>query len=127
MKLHIYSLISTDTDKINTEMVEKLGCFGENILDIDVVSNSKPSKIITNDTISPVIYSILPCPNGWSGSGFFAAIRVPISVITDEPASVKLFTASAVTEIAPVISPAINLNEHKIKFITMPNTPAKVP
>ena len=50
----------------------------------DVINNSKPTKIITNATINVEIYSILPCPNGWSLSGFLFDNLAEIILTIDE-------------------------------------------
>ena len=61
-------------------------------------------------------YSILPCPSGCFLSGVFPASLVPIMVTIEERASLKLFTASSITEIEFATIPATALNEDYTMF-----------
>lgn len=54
-------------------------------------------------------------------SGALFASFVPIIVIIDERASVKLFTASKMMAIELTINPTVALNKTRIIFTTMPN------
>ena len=103
------------------------GISGDIIFETDVLPSSNPIIIIRTDTNRPDIYSILPCPNGWSVSGFLSAIIKPASDITDEPASERLLNASAIIEIAPLMLPAINFPIKRNTFNTIPVIPVKVP
>ena len=51
---------------------------------------------ICYDLRFPEIYSIRPCPKGWSESGFCPAILKPASVMMEDAASDRLLNASAV-------------------------------
>ena len=57
-----------------------------------------------------VKYSILPCPYGCSLSGALVDNFVPIIVIIDDKASVKLLIASNIIAIELAISPIVSLN-----------------
>ena len=59
-------------------------------------TSSKPMSTIKIETNSPEIYSIRPCPKGWSESGFCPAILKPASVMMEDAASDRLLNASAV-------------------------------
>ena len=63
-------LPNTDKARIITNPILKATTSGLIILSIDDFNNSNPTNIIRNDTINDATYSILPCPNGWSLSGF---------------------------------------------------------
>ena len=73
------------------------------------------------------MYSILPCPYGWSLSASLYAILKPISDTSDEPASERLLNASAVIEIAPEMVPAMNFPVKRHIFKNMPTIPVRVP
>ena len=48
---------------------------GERILSMDSNPSCTPTTMIISDTARPDRYSMRPCPKGWSGSGFFDALR----------------------------------------------------
>ena len=93
----------------------------------DDLNNSIPTKIINISTINADIYSILPCPQGWSLSTFFCDILKPIIVITDEPASVILFKPSEIIDIEFEITPITTFTIDNIKFTIIPVILDKVP
>ena len=78
-------------------------------------------------TIKAVIYSILPCPHGWSLSTSFCDILKPIIVTTDEPASVTLFKASEIIDIEFETMPTINFNIESNIFTIIPVTLETIP
>ena len=61
------------------------------------------------ETISPVMYSIRPWPNGRSGAGFALANLKPTSISTALPASARLLKASAMMATEPVRMPMNSL------------------
>jgi len=50
-----------------------------------------------------------------------------MAVMTDEPASERLFTESAMTATLPEIIPAISLITHSVKLTQIPTMPAVLP
>ena len=50
---------------------------GLKIFEIDSFISSKPTRIMMKEIISPAMYSILPCPKGWSSSSSLFAILKP--------------------------------------------------
>ena len=52
----------------------------------------------------------------------FRTLLVPIMVIIDESASLKLFTASSITAIDPAIKPTVALNATRTTFTIIPST-----
>ena len=69
------------------------------------------------------MYSALPCPNGCSRSAGFKASFVPIMVIMEESASVRLFTASRITAMELERIPATALKEARNIFARIPIMP----
>ena len=65
-------------------------------------------------------YSILPYPYGWFLSGALPASFVPMIVMIDDKASVRLLTASKVIAMEFTRIPIVALNATSIKFTTMP-------
>ena len=100
---------------------------GERSLPSDDQMSSNPMTSIATDTRSPEIYSILPCPNGCSGSGSCPESRKPINVMIEEPASDRLLNASAVIAIEPLTVPAIHLPKKSRIFSPIPTAPLKMP
>ena len=98
-------------DVASTPIATKLNstASGEIIFSIEDFPSSKPITSIIIDTMSPLMYSILPCPKGCPSSGRFSASLNAASVTTDEPASERLLRASAVIAIEPLMEPAISL------------------
>lgn len=80
-----------------------------------------PATNTTNPIKVDVKYSNLPYPNGCFLLGLLLEIFVPIIVINDDKASVKLFTASNTIAIEPTIIPIVAFNPTSIIFPTMPN------
>ena len=76
--------------------------------------------------IVEVIYSILPCPNGCSLSGFLAASLVPTIVIIEDSVSLILFTASKIIAIELVIAPIISFRTDKAILTIIPKIPALI-
>ena len=81
--------------------IRRLNCVSSGWIILPIESRMSSNAISTMSiaTISPDRYSILPCPNGCPGSGFCPAMRNPVSVISEEPASERLLNASAVIAI----------------------------
>ena len=67
-----------------------------------------------------VRYSIRPCPKGCSLSGALLARRVPTMVMTEDRASVRLFTASRVMEMELERSPTPALKPAKNRLARIP-------
>jgi hypothetical protein len=97
------------------------------IRSMELIKRSKPIDVMMQDTISPDMYSILACPNGCLASAGLPAILKPNRVIDDEPASLRLFIASAVIDMLDVRIPSRILTVNKNKFEIMPNIPANFP
>ena len=95
---------------------------GLNILGHDSISAVIPAQRTIAAMITDEKYSILPYPYGCSLSGAFPASLVPMIVIIDERASVRLFTASRVMAIEFTSIPIVALNATRIRFTTMPIT-----
>ena len=89
--------------------------------------NSKPTNITKNATISPEIYSILPCPKGCSLSAGLPESLNPNIVTNEAPTSERLLKASAITAILLTKNPAVILIENKIIFTKMPTIPPRYP
>ena len=89
----------------------------------DVFINSKPTKITIKETISPEIYSSLPCPKGCSLSAGLLASLKPRIVITEEATSERLLKASAVIAMLFDIIPITSLVAKRIKFSIIPTKP----
>ena len=71
---------------------------GVRIFSMDDMPSCSPRKMTMNETMTPERYSMRAWPNGCFSSAGLLAILKPMSVTTDEPESVRLLTASAVTE-----------------------------
>ena len=97
-----------------------IGSSGWIIFSTELCNSSKPTNMINISTNSAVIYSILPCPHGWSASTFFCDILKPIIVTTDEPASETLFKPSDIIDIEFDITPIITLKIDKSTFTIIP-------
>ena len=89
--------------------------------------SSPPMSSMINETISAQTYSILPWPNGCSSSAGLFARRKLTSVTADEPASERLFAASAVMAILPVTEPTMNFAAVCRMLHSMPTMPLSVP
>ena len=85
--------------------MENMVFVGFMILSKDDLISSTPTKITAIPKMSPVRYSILAWPKGWSLSAGLLEILKPIRVITEDAPSDKLLTPSAVTEILLNIIP----------------------
>ncbi len=72
-------------------------------------------------------YSMRACPKGCSRSAGRAAMRKETSEMICEPASDRLFTASACTDRAPLRTPTMNFPAASSRFSAMPTAPAMVP
>ncbi len=124
----IYNLINTETNKMTiTAGLLSMGAEGEKIFSAALFNNSNPIRKISMETTKPEMYSILPCPKGWSGSGFDRARRNPINTMTEEPASDRLLNASAMMATDPLRIPANNLMPNNTMFKTMPIMPQSMP
>ena len=100
---------------------------GERILSMDSNPSCTPTTMIISDTARPDRYSMRPCPKGWSGSGFFDAMRKPSSVMTEEPASDRLLKASAVMAMEPDSRPARYLPRKSSTFSPIPTSEQSMP
>ena len=97
------------------------------IFSIELFNSSKPIMMIISDTISPLIYSMRPWPNGCSVSAGAPAILKPTSVMMEEPASDRLLKASAVMAMEAVRVPAKNLAANSTRFKKIPVNPLNIP
>ena len=100
---------------------------GLTIFSTELISSSTPMTIMSAATARPEMYSILPWPKGWSGSGFLPERRKPSSDIADAPASERLLNASAVMAIEPESAPAAYFPANSSAFRHMPSTLHSVP
>ena len=100
---------------------------GWRIFSKELWPSSTPTSRISRETIRPARYSALPWPKGWSASAFCPANRKPTRVTTEEAASERLLKASAVTEMAPEISPAASLPANRSRLRAMPMAPDTTP
>ena len=96
------------------------GNVGWIILSKELLNSSTPTNTIKISTINAVIYSILPCPHGWSLSIFFCETLNPIMVTIDEPASVTLFNASEMIEMELANIPMTNFTADSRILTTIP-------
>ena len=83
---------------------------------------SKPTRRIRNEITIDAMYSILACPNGWSRSAGFADILKLTNVMIDEPASERLFNASAIIAADALIIPIKSLIKARNIFVHIPTT-----
>ena len=90
-------------------------------------ASSKPISRISMDTTRPDRYSIRPWPKGWWWSGFCSARWNPSRVTTEDPASERLFTASATTAMDPEARPAASLPQNSSRFSPTPTAPQRTP
>ena len=104
-----------------------VGSWGCMILSTDDFRSSNPITIMSIDTMSPVTYSIRPCPKGCSGSGFCPAILNPTIVTTLDPASPRLLNASAIIATEFEMMPADSFAANRMMFKTIPNAPQTTP
>ena len=127
LKWNIQIFIPMDTARMAMASQEKDSCSGWSSFSRELFPSSKPISRIAMATSRPLRYSIRPCPKGCSSSAACPASRKPISVITDEAASDRLFSPSATTAMEPVSSPAPSFPRHSRVFSRMPTPPASVP
>ena len=80
-----------------------------------------------NATIKAAIYSMRPCPKGWSSSAGFSAILTPINPIMEEAASERLLNASAITEILLISSPISSFAPNSSMLQKIPTMLESVP
>ena len=73
------------------------------------------------------MYSIRPCPKGWSSSAGFWAIFTPTKPTMEEAASDKLLNASAITEILFARRPMAIFAANSRTLQTIPTTLAIAP
>ena len=90
------------------------------ILINDSFNDNKPAISIIIPITIAVKYYILPCPYGCSLSGALFDKNVPIIVIVDDKASVKLFIASSIIAIEFANNPIIILNVTKRILVIIP-------
>ena len=115
-----HSFTATDRIRMTTDTAWKFSFSGVHILLKESFRKVNPTSSTRKDTIRAAIYSILPCPKGWSLSAGFSAIFTPTKLMMDDPASDRLLNASAVTETLWSTSPTIN-------FTIKRNTLQKIP
>ena len=127
LKNDIQILIRIEIRRMTAGSTLRVTGEGMRIREKESVNSSYPIMMIMIETIIPAIYSIRPCPKGCSTSGLRPAIRKPTSVTADEPASERLFKASAVMAIEPEISPAVSLIRKRRMFKQIPAAPASIP
>ena len=70
------------------------------------------------------MYSMRPCPKGWSSSAFFPAIFEPTTEITELPASDRLLKPSAMIDTELMMMPREILNTKRSRLHTIPVRPA---
>ena len=75
------------------------------------------------EIMAALIYSILPCPMGCFLSGFLPASLVPIMVIVEDKASLRLLTASRMIAMELERSPTNALNAARRILVTIPIMP----
>ena len=109
-----------------TSPLESTGS-GCRIFSTEDFASSTPISRMRSDTARPDRYSIRPCPNGWSESGFWPASWKPSSVTKDEPASERLLNASAVMAMEPESIPAKNFPAKRKIFSAIPTAPQRMP
>ena len=129
LRLNQNSHTFTSMAAISTPIAAYENSVGEGVMifSIEDHASSKPMNIISTETISPATYSILPWPKGCSLSGFCPASLKPISVITEEAASEKLFIASAIIATDPAIMPTVSLPATSSMLSIMPVMPESCP
>jgi hypothetical protein len=93
---------------------------GTNIFFAESIIDSAPTNKIKNETIIDAMYSILACPNGCPLSAGFAEILKLIKEMTDDPASERLLSASAVIATEAASKPAKILIIANTKFVAIP-------
>ena len=111
---------TTATAMIISETVVYDVASGWNILGHDSMNAVIPAQRTIAAIITDEKYSIRPYPYGWFLSGAFPANLVPMMVMMDESASVKLLTASKVMAIEFTRIPIVALKATSIRFTTMP-------
>jgi subfamily B ATP-binding cassette protein MsbA len=97
------------------------------IMAVELIQDSIRKILHPEATTSPETYSILPCPNGCSVSGFAPASLKPSSVTIEEPASERLLKASAVIAMELLKVPARNLPIKSSTLNNIPITPHSIP
>ena len=124
---NIHSFIAIAAESMPTATHENCASSGAIIFSAEDLPSSSAINIISIETISPVTYSILPCPKGCSLSGFLPAILNPISVITDDAASERLLSASPIIATEAVNMPAVSLPATSSILSIMPVSPESLP
>ena len=87
------------------------------ILSIESISKLPPIIKIIIETIIPLKYSYLSCPNGCSSSAGLLDNLKPTKVTIEAPASLKLLIPSANIDTEDEINPTIIFTEQIIKFV----------
>ena len=100
---------------------------GCSILVNELFSSSTPIRMIAAETSSPVMYSIRPCPNGCSVSGFCLDRWNPSIVIIELAASARLLNESAVIATDLAIVPAMYFPTNSSTFRKIPKPPHSTP
>ena len=111
----------TRMDSANPAITNRLNSTGSGcmIFPMELFTTSKPTSNTKNVITNPLMYSIRPCPKGWSSSAGAAAARKPIKVTTPLPTSERLLNASPVMAMELEISPNMNFaaNNNKLQTI----------
>ena len=124
---YIMSFTSIAKTRIPATTGLKLISPGLNIFPKEVLISSTPISTIRSATISPTTYSTRPCPKGCSSSASCPESLKPTRVTMDEPTSDRLFKASAIIEMEPVIKPAAILETKRIILRKIPTAPLSTP
>ena len=127
LKIDNHSLQIIDVPKIIYTNILGDGIVGSMIFLTDSIPKNIPINKIIKDIITPVKYSILWCPNGWSSSAGFIDILKPTNVIIELEASVKLLIPSVIIAILPETKPAAILTPNNIMLTHIPTAPARLP
>ena len=123
----MYSFTAMERARIKRIAGWKSTASGRMIFSTLLLRSSKPIRMISIATIRPEMYSIRPWPKGWSRSGSCAARWKPRRDTTEEPASLRLFSASAVMAMEPLRRPAKSFKAHSSTFSTIPASPQSIP
>ena len=127
LNMDSHSFTPTESRRMTMEIHRKVISSGWMILPTDDLNNEKPTCMTRKATMKAEIYSILPCPKGWSSSAGFSAILTPIKPIMEEAASDRLLNASAMTEMLFTNIPIISLAANRRRLQKIPTPLARVP
>ena len=116
-----------DTTSMTAAVPENRTFCGCRIRLTESLARSAPTRMIDMLTKSPVIYSIRPCPKGWSLSGLLPDSLNPISVITLDAASERLLKPSAMMDTEDASIPAVTLPANNRILRKIPTAPERTP